>query len=285
MPRKKRGFAQSAQENNAAFLSILNRLSNIVLARFSWSNLPDTVDERFLELTLLKEGQAMFFRDDAMGELCLPMAGGGQLDVYRIPTIRRAITSNGYHAERDRNNSVIIWNNLRHTASWPDVYFYARRLWDITRAIDTNIKAQKTPILIRCDESQRLSILNLYKQYEGNEPFLFGDSALSSSPLQVLSTGAPFVADKLETLYNHIFSDAMANFGVDAVLAQKKERLVTAEAEKASGSIEAVRQSDLLARRQAADEINRMFGLNVRVDFGVSVNSPVQQDNDGGAGV
>ena len=43
--------------------------------------------------------------------------------------------------------------------------------------MDVNIQAQKTPILILAEESQRLTMQNAYMQYDGNEPFIFGNKS------------------------------------------------------------------------------------------------------------
>ena len=48
---------------------------------------------------------------------------------------------------------------------------------------------------------------------------------------------------------------------------QKKERLLQDEVQRNMGGTIASRYSRLEARRQAANEINKMFGLNIDVNF------------------
>ena len=64
----------SAVLNNQTYLMYYNRLKELALNLFKWINLPDTIDERYLELTLYEQGQAVFFRDDVLGYLALQCA-------------------------------------------------------------------------------------------------------------------------------------------------------------------------------------------------------------------
>lgn len=264
---KGREFWQSASYNNATFMQYYNRLVELAISMFDWKNLPDTIDARFLELSLFGDGMAVFFEDKTIGYLALRTTIGGRLNLYNIPTDRRAYASNGYNMPLTQDNSVIIWNNLMHTNSVLEVSNFSKRLWDLDRTIDVNAKAQKTPILIRCDESQRLTLKNLYKQYTGNEPVIYGDKGLSARPIDVLTTGAPYVCDKLYELKTQIWNEALTYLGISNVSYQKKERLLQDEVQRNLGGTIASRYSRLEARRQAAEEINRMFGLNIEVDF------------------
>lgn len=264
---KGREFWQSASYNNATFMQYYNRLVELAISMFDWKNLPDTIDARFLELSLFGDGMAVFFEDKTIGYLALRTTIGGRLNLYNIPTDRRAYASNGYNMPLTQDNSVIIWNNLMHTNSVLEVSNFSKRLWDLDRTIDVNAKAQKTPILIRCDESQRLTIKNLYKQYTGNEPVIYGDKGLSARPIEVFTTGAPYVCDKLYELKTQIWNEALTYLGISNVSYQKKERLLQDEVQRNLGGTIASRYSRLEARRQAAEEINRMFGLNIEVDF------------------
>ena len=161
-----REFWESGVLNNATYLQYYRRLTELSISMFEWKNLPDSIDPRFMELTLFSEGHAIFFYDDDLGYLCLQAIIGGKLDVYRIPIDRTAFSVTGYQKKLDKSNSVIIWNNMLHTPSRLDVKMFSNRLYELDRSIDVNAKAQKTPVLIQCDEDQRLTMLNLYKQYD-----------------------------------------------------------------------------------------------------------------------
>ena len=267
MAKRDGKFWQSARRNNATYLQYYMHLAELAMSMFEWKNLPDTVDARFLELTLFEDGQIVFFKDEELGYLCLQCAVNGGFNVYRIPTNRRAYAVNGYQKNLTENDSVIIYNNFLRTNSMLDVRNFAERLYNIDRAIDVNINAQKTPILIKCDEQQRLTMLNTYQQYDGNQPVIFGDKALHTNAFQVLNTGAPLVADKLYTLKTQLWNECLTYLGISNINVQKKERLITDEVTRNQGGTIASRYARLEARRQACDQINRMFGLNVSCDY------------------
>lgn len=239
---------------------------------FEWKNLPDTVDARFLEYTLFTDGMAVFFNDEVMGHLCLQTMIGGNLDVYRIPTIRTAYASNGYNRKLSEKDSVIIFNNMIHTNCINDIELFARRLYECDRTMDVNIKAQKTPVMIACDENQRLTMINLYQQYDGNEPFIFGNKDIDIKKIQAITTSAPFVSDKIMALKNQIWNEALTYLGISNVSYQKKERLISDEVSRSMGGTVASRYTRLDMRQQACEKINKMFGLDIWVDYREDTN-------------
>lgn len=265
--KKDLNFWESARKNTNYYIQYYNRLTELAISMFEWKNLPDTIDPRFLELALFTDGMAVFFKDDAIGYLALRTMIGGRYDVYQIPTDRRAFASNGYNKPLNANDSVIIFNNLLHTNSMLETEIYATKLADYDRTVDVNVMAQKTPVLIKCNETQRLTMKNLYKQYTGNEPFIFGDKTLNDSDFKVLTTEAPFVADKIQALKTQVWNEALTYLGINNVNFNKKERLISDEVTRSQGGTIASRYSRLEARRQACDQINKMFGLNIEVDY------------------
>lgn len=268
MARKRTQFEESASLNNLSYMVYVERLTELSISTFEWKNLPEEIDERFMELTLFQDGQSVFFRDEALDEyLALRCMFGAPLNVYNIPTWRKAYAANGYNYDLNIDNSVMIFNNRLHTNSYPSVYWYAQRLWDIDRTIDINVKAQKTPILLQGTPEQRLTLKNLYKQYDGNEPFIYGDKNFDFSQLKAISTGAPYIADRLYMLKTQIWDEAMTYLGINNVNVQKKERMFTREVVANQGAISASRFSRLESRRRACDEINKMFGLDIWCDF------------------
>lgn len=278
MGRKKNRWP-SAQINNQTYIDYYQRLMEFAINMFEWRNLPPTVDERFLELTLYEKGYCLYFNDEVVGNLALTCTIGGMLDVYRIPTERRAFAVNGYNKICTSQDSVLIFNNYLHTPTILTIELFARRLYEIERTIDVNVKAQKTPTLVLASEQQRLTMKNLYMQYDGNEPFIFGDKDMEFDGIKCLKTDAPYVADKLQVLKHQIWNEALTFCGIENSNQDKKERLVADEVGSNYGNIEAQRNVMLNTRRQAADKINRMFGTNIEVGFRSSLNTMVNSEN------
>ena len=274
-------FWESANANSIAQQYYLSRLSELAMSMFKWKELPDSIDARFLEYTLFYEGAAIFFKDNDLTErnlskneqeedgtyLALQVVLGGDLNVYRVPNNRKAYAVNTYNKQLTVEDSVIIWNNMLRLPEYGRMMFYAEKLAQIDRAIDVNVKGQRFPIAILCDENQRLTMKQVYKQYDGNEPFIFGDKSLDLSGIQVINTGSPYVADKLQQLKNNIWAEAMMCLGIPNSPSEKKERLVANEAKVSQGGTLASRSSRLEMRKRACDEINKMFGLAIDVEY------------------
>jgi hypothetical protein len=282
---RKRGitdiFDDSAILNNLTYLQYINRLTELAICMFEWKNLPASVDQRYLELHLFETGCMVYFDDDILGNLCLDCIANGRLGVYGDPILRRAYSGyNNYQKLLKESNSVIIWNNYLHTNSILDVKMFAKRLYNIDRIIDVNANAQKTPVLVQGTEKQRLTLLNLYKEFDGNAPFIFGDKNLDLSALKSIQTGAPYVCDKLYQLKTQIWNEALTYLGISNINIQKKERLITDEVTRNQGGTIASRYSRLESRRQAVKKINDMFGTNIEVNYREDFQEIYNNDTD-----
>ena len=260
-------FWESTRLNNATYQYYYRRLFGLSISCFEYKNLPETVDERFMELALFADGNALFFEDPALGYLCLRSANVGPLNVYGIPTQRHAYASNGYNAERTEKDSVIIYDNYERWPIQPAVAMYAYRLYIIERAIDTNVNAQRTPLLIQCNEEERLSFVNLMKQYEGNIPFIFADKGFGQDAVKVFPTDAKYVGKDLQELKQQVWNEALTMIGIANANFVKRERLLSDEVARSMGGVIASRYSRLESRRQSIELINDMFGLDIEVDF------------------
>lgn len=271
-------FEDSARLNNLTYKQYLDRLTELAISMFEWKNLPPSVDARYLELHLFETGCMVYFNDDVLGNICLDCNANGRLGIYGDPILRRAYSGyNNYNALLKESNSVIVWNNYLHTNSILDVKMFARRLYVLDRIIDVNANAQKTPVLVQGTEKQRLTLINLYKEFDGNAPFIFGDNNLDLNVLKVLQTGAPYVCDKLYTLKTQYWNEALTYLGISNINIQKRERLITDEVTRNQGGTIASRYSRLNSRREAARKINAMFGTNIQVNYREDFQ---QVDND-----
>lgn len=248
-------------------------LYGLTINSIIWENLPSTVLISLLEQCLTDKGYCLFFEDDMLGYLALPCTIGGRLDVNRIPINRVAYSPTGYNMPRDNTNSVLIFNNYQHTPDLLTIELYASQLASIRISIWANLNNQKFPYFILSDQQQRLSMENLFMQYDGNVPLIFGSKTLDLESVKVLPTQAPFVADKLEDSLHRIMNDFLTWLGVENSNQDKKERMVSNEVGSNYGNVELSRNVRLSARKVACDEINKMFGLEVDCHFNSDLNT------------
>lgn len=253
------------------------RLMEIAISSFKWTGLPEGVDQRMLEFWLLRNGFVGFFYDEDLkkdekrrapeGYAVLPMTINGQWDIYEYPRDRRAYAVNGFQYECTEDNSVIIFNNYLRVPMWLTLWQYAFRLAESQRTIDVNMRQQRTARLMLCDEKERLSLLNLSKEVDEGKPWIHGNKNLNIDAYQTFDMSTPFVANEVQVYKHQIWNEALTYLGIENVNTDKKERLVSDEVINNMGDVEASRFVRLNARKQACDEINKLFGLNVDVEF------------------
>lgn len=280
MGKKKTLFGESLRQNSDSHMMYFFQIMNLAISTFKWVNLPETIDERFLEMVLFQYGKIVFFEDEVIGPLALCAMDSGNFNVYGIPTRRRAYSPyNHYTMDLDASNSVLCYNNMSRTPSYQMAMFFARKLYELDRTIDVNCRAQKTPVLVQGSEKQRLTLKNLYQKYDGNEPFIFGDDSLNPNALKAIVTGAPFVSDKIYTLKTQIWNECLTFLGIPNINSQKKERMVTDEVLRNQGGAIASRYSRLNMREHACEEINKMFGWDVSIEYR-PMKDPLSEEQD-----
>lgn len=277
--------------NNATYDDYYTRLRLMALASFKWEGLPESVDARYLEHVLFMDGKALFFRDPALGLLCLGCTSSDQLNVYHVP-IKYTAVSIGYNKQysirdiwktretKDPANAVLIRNNYDMIPTTFPIELFAHRLATAERVIDSNINQQRFPFFIRMDEKQRATFNNLMNQYEGGQPFIFGDKMMSmgADAFQVLATGVPYVADKLTDYRHDIMNEALTFLGLNNANTDKRERLITGEVDSNNQAILTNAEIMLLTRQEAAEQINKMFGLSVSVHRRIDDLAPIAND-------
>lgn len=261
-------FQESLNRNMSSYQYYVERLCELAVSMFKWENLPETVNERFIETQLFYNGMCVYFNDDAIGDLCLACAGHAPYDVYGTPTKRRGYSPyNGYSIELDESNSVVIWNNYLRTNTYPKIKHFAMRLYDYDRIADVNTNTQKTPLVIQCSQQQRLSLLNLFKEYDGNAPVIFGDKNLDLASIKVIDTQSTYIAGDILNVKEKIWSEALEYLGIQSSSSSKTERLTQTESSSLTSVAIASRYSRLEARRMAANSINKMFGTDIVVNY------------------
>lgn len=273
-----REFIDTAWVNDATYWDYLERLKKVAMSMFEWVGLPDSMNARYIEKSLYYHGTAALLYDETLGYINTNCASSGQINIYGIPTAlncysygyqetRRTYTGLRYDEYANPINKmyeecILVMNNWDRTPTASTLELFALRLYEAERACDVNIKASKTPVMIVCDEEQRLTMKNLYLQYDGNEPFIFGDrNSLSGDMLKAVKTDAPFIADKLMNYKKEIWNEALEFLGVNTLSMEKKERLISDEASSNNELINMNLQSYLVPRQEACRQFNEKYGL------------------------
>lgn len=273
--RKNNSFEDTMLLNDSTYVDYLERLKKIALSIFEWTNLPDSMNSRYLELCLYYTGKAGLLYDNEYGFINTQAVSNGYINIYGLPTklncfsysyntIRKTYMGFNEKAKKDQE-AILVLNNYEMLPTCSTIELYAMRMAEAQRTVDINIRAQRTPILIETDQNQKFTMRQVYEQYDGNAPVIYGNkNAGIDGSLKVLKTDAPIVFDKIMEYKRDIFNEALTYLGVSN-LDEKKERRIVNEAESNNEVINLNLQSYLAPRKEACKQFNEKFGTNIDV--------------------
>ena len=285
MARKKSNFRNNYKFvdnmliNDLTYVDYLNRFKKVALSIFEWVNLPKSMNAQWLERCLYYNGMASLLKDKRYGFINTSCCSNGELNIYGLPTnlncysfdyqsSRKLYTglipnlTDSQKEMRENYECILVQNNWDRTPTAGSMELFALRLYNADRTADVNINAQKTPVMVLVDEEQRLMMENLYSQFDGNRPFIFGDKKqLGSDILRAIKTDAPFIADKIIDYKKEIWNEALTFLGINNIMVDKKERLISDEANSNNELINLNLQSSLVPRQEACRQFNEKFGF------------------------
>ena len=272
-------FEDSRITNDATYVDYLNRFRRIALSIFEWVNLPSSMDSRYLEQCLYFNGQASLLFDKKYGFINTKCAGSGTINIYGLPDKLNCF-SYGFNSmrtlytginpllteeekeEKKNEECILVMNNWDRTPTAGSMELFAWRLYLAQRTCDVNISSQRFPVLITGDEKQRLMLENLYSQYDGNQPFIFGNkNQVTGDELRAIRTDAPYVVDKITEYKKEIWNEALTFLGINNISINKKERLTENESSENNELVNLNLQSLLAPRLEACKKFNEKFGL------------------------
>ena len=267
--------------NDLTFRTHFEKNKLICLNEHEWLNLPDGIESRHIERLLFSPGFACFFRDPAMSYMVLECSPDGHQNVYGDALGYRVHGFN-YQHHVSADECVIIRNNLLGLPTEPFVMHYVNKITEAERTMDVNIKACKTPVVFACDDKDVLTFKRIFQQVDGNVPAIFADRGLNLDSISAFQTGVKFMGNELMDYKRSVESDLLTFIGQNNTPVDKKERLITDEAEANDELIASFADLQLAARQKACDEINAMFGLNIAVRRRVenAVDSVEKEDDE-----
>lgn len=266
-------YELTQMEKNFDYIhDILNKFwKNLAINIFEWKGLEEispSLTSEIIEETLFDKGSCLFFKDDELGFMALPVAPANKLNVYNKPTNFRAIGRN-YNKEYNVDNSVLIKNNSLKTSTFEAIDIYTSKMADIELTKDIRRNAHKTPFVLEVTDTTLLTAKNFFKQVCSNEPVIFKNKTRGESEkgLNVLNNDVDYINDRLEDDYHNYEARILTILGLDNYVEDKKERVQSAEVESNQEYIISSFRASLETRKKACEAINKMFNINLSVDY------------------
>lgn len=260
---------------------LFKRFELLALNQFKWSGLPDTIEERHIERLMFNDGKALFFEDKELGLLCLPCGFSSRVNVYGDP-LSYKVTGFGYSKEIKAANSVLIENNKLRMPTRSAILYFVNQLYEVLRTRDVNVKTLKMPFIVSGDDKSILTLKKVLEDIDNNVFAIFGDKSYNiEDVIKVFQTGVKCMTNELTDLYHDVMNEALTYMGINNANTDKRERLITSEADSNNQFIDSCSEMFLEARKRACERINEMFGLNVSVELRVTREAP-QMSEEGG---
>lgn len=262
MARKRIKERENAYNSNLNFL----KYKNLALNMFKYENLPNGIEEEIIEETLFSEGQALFFNDNLYGFMVLPCYGYGGLNFYSKYNKYRAVGLN-YSKVYKKEESVLIKNNNLCTDTFQYIVGYTEKITNIENTLNVNLFGQNTPYLVQSSDNTILSMKNIHEKRASGELAIYVDKSMNIDSLKVHMTPTPFLLDKLSDYKTFVINELLTFLGINNANTDKRERLVTDEVNSNNDFIKSNANIMLKCREKAVDDINKMFGLNIKVSL------------------
>ena len=245
---------------------LINHYQMLALNRYKWENLPNGIESRYIEQMLYDNGECAMFDHPDLGLCVLRSSSRENLNIYGEPT-KLTLTGFNEHRVVMMDECVRIMNNDLALPTLPNIVYYARRMAEIDDIIMQNLRQQRVPYLFATDENNSFSMKSLYDRMYQGEPAIFIDKEmLKGEPenVMVIPTAAPYLVDKLQIQKQEMERELLTFLGINNTL-EKKERLLQDETNSNNQFIKMSSDIGFKQRQLACEQINEMFGLNVRV--------------------
>lgn len=263
----KKKLVNSQLSNFLTYQMYLRQLLTLAENVFEFENLPPFIDVSYLNKELLRKGSIAWFMDDVMGLIALPYNNIGTLDVYGRPKTIQVIARNGYTRTLKQGEFVIMYDNNGRYPLLMDIYQNAERIAMCKRVIDINISQQRTPRVWVTKTDKKRSVEDLLNQIDGNAERVLTYDNINLDDITAICEPAPFVADKIDLHLEKEWAEFFRLIGVANLVEQKKERLIQDEMTASLGGTIASRYSRFEPRKRAIEEINKKWGLDIKVRY------------------
>ena len=288
--------------NNFTFIDFFDRLKRVATSIFKWKNLPETMNERWLELCLFYKGMAGILKHDDYGIINTEASWSGNIDIYGLPTLVYCYSTSFFSEQRVRydgkvsieelskiygiqndnlKEAILVMNNIDMQPTFIAMELFAYRLYKVQRTIDINLDLIKKPFIIGCNEQDKLSMQKFMMDVENNQNMIFATADFDpSNSIKIFDLNVNNHVEELENEKRAILSEDLTTLGFNSILVDKAERLISDEGKKDNEFINYNLQYYWKQRKEACEQFNKLFKpeKEIEVVLNSDINNIIKQE-------
>lgn len=179
--------------------------------------------------------------------------------------------------QKVNKDCVIGWAHSSHAPIVSLVRYYIDKIVEVENTISTNLFVHKLPRLIVCSPEDKARVQDLMEQIERGEKKLFLDAQDVEAIKNVLDSGAntSYIIDKLYQYKQNLENELLTFLGINNVALEKKERLITDEANSNNQLINDSSECFLDCLKAFCEDIKNILGYDISVE---AKSSPASND-------
>ena len=163
---------------------------------------------------------------------------------------------------------VIGWAHTSHSPVRSLVMYYIDRIVDVEKTINMNLFVHKLPRLVVCSPEDRSRVEDLMEAIERGETKIFLDVADWEAIKNVLESGSNtnFIIDKLYQYKQNLENELLSFLGINNIAVEKKERLITDEANSNNQLINDSSECFLDCLKDFCEEVSNILNYPLSVE-------------------
>ena len=251
---------------------------------FEYENLPDTIPQRELELLLQIARFVIWTKDKKSDKLFVFYGGlGGMPNEYYQPT--QAIVSNPYlrfssvldlEEFNKKGNCVLGWNDKLHVGLYPLNIRYSSLLAETDLTLKYQLVNMRfMNILTADDDNLKESVKTMFEDVENGTGFgvIVTEQFMQQSKLGSIETSNTSKNAQLKDVIEvkqYLMGSWYNELGLNANYNMKREAINESESDLNEDALLPLIDDMLDSRKKMCDEVNKMFGLDIKVKISSS---------------
>ncbi len=163
------------------------------------------------------------------------------------------------------------------------VDYFVEKMVNLEVILNTNICLQNMPFFVEVTPESKMKAKDLIDKLLRGEPVIIGDVD-DLNAIQAVVTNAPYVADKLRTLYYDYENQLYTILGIDNTkMDGSNKQFVLTEQLDANIAEVNLYANDIVSRIQEfVDDINNTFGVNITLEDNLEKAESLYDNNQEG---